>query len=69
MTFAIKLIFTNLLRMFLGKKMVLWALKLAASVSDTKVDDNMVLLVEGAYENDDTKVKQAVSELTKILSK
>lgn len=69
MTLAIKLMFTNLLRMFLGKKMVLWALKLAVSVTDNKVDDNMVLLVEGAYENDAAKVKQAVSELTKILSK
>lgn len=68
MTLAIKLMLKNLLRMFLGKKMVLWALNLAASTTDTKVDDNMVLLVEGAYENDDTKVKQAVTELTKILT-
>lgn len=61
-----KLILTNLLRMIIGKKMILWGLKLATSLTDNKVDDNVVLLAEGALDNDEAKVKKALEGLANI---
>lgn len=59
----LKLLITNLLRMIIGKKMIIWGLKLAASLTDNKVDDNVVLLAEGALDNDEAKVKKALEGL------
>ncbi len=59
-----KLIITNLLRMLIGKKMIIWGLKLAASLTSNKVDDNVIMLAEGALDNDVTKVKAAIEALT-----
>ncbi len=53
----------NLLGMFVGPKMIIWLLGTAAKASDNDVDDNIVALVEGAYEKDQTKVKSSVSKL------
>ena len=60
----IKLILTNLLRMLIGKKMIIWGLKLAASHTENKVDDNVILLAEAALENDVAKVKDAIEALS-----
>ena len=59
----LKLLITNLLRMIVGKKMIIWGLKLATSLTDNKVDDNVVLLAEGALDNDTAKVKKALEGL------
>jgi K+ transporter len=59
----LKTIGVNLVKMLIGPKMILWMLRMAAKQSDNIVDDNIVLLVEGAYENDNVKVKSAVSAL------
>lgn len=62
-TLILKAMLVNLFRMFLGKKMVIWGLKLAASMTDTKVDDNIILLAEGAMDNDEAKVVAAIEAL------
>lgn len=53
----------NLLAMLITKRMVFWALELAASRTETKVDDHVVALVKSAYENDDAGVRQAIEGL------
>ena len=59
----LKAMLTNLFRMFLGKKMVIWGLKIAASMTDNKIDDNIVLLAEGAMNNDEAEVTKAIEAL------
>ena len=59
----LKAMLTNLFRMFLGKKMVIWGLKIAASMTDNKIDDNIVLLAEGAMNNDEEEVTKAIEAL------
>lgn len=49
--------------MFMGKKMVIWGLKIAASMTDNKIDDNIVLLAEGAMNNDEEEVTKAIEAL------
>lgn len=66
MTILFKTLITNLFRMLIGKNMIIWGLKLAASVSTNKVDDNVVLLVEGALKNDAEKVKRAIEQLASL---
>lgn len=61
---VLKMMLTNLLRMLIGKKMIIWGLKLAATHTDTKVDDNVILLAEGALDNDAEKVKTAIEALS-----
>lgn len=53
----------NLFRMFIGKKMIMWALKLYTSTTKNVVDDNIVLLTEGAFDNDIDKVMAAAEAL------
>lgn len=62
-TAIIKAILTNLFRMFKGKKMIIWGLKIATSMTDNKIDDNIVLLVEGAMNNDEAEVTKAIEAL------
>lgn len=69
MTILLKTLITNLLRMLIGKNMIIWGLKLAASVSTNKVDDNVVLLVEGALKNNTAKVKLAIEQLASLANK
>ena len=59
----LKAMLTNLFRMFMGKKMVIWGLKIAASMTDNKIDDNIVLLAEGAMNNDEEEVTKAIEAL------
>jgi len=56
---------TNLVSMFMTKTVILWALKLATKQTENKVDDNVVLLVEAAYNNDPTAFQAATEELVK----
>jgi len=49
--------------MFIGKKMIMWALKLYTSTTKNVVDDNIVLLTEGAFDNDIDKVMAAAEAL------
>ena len=53
----------NLFSMLLGPKMIIWTLRLASKASDNDVDDNIVDLVEAAYEKDTVKVKSSASKL------
>lgn len=59
----VKLLITNLLRMLIGKKMIIWGLKLASSLTKNKVDDGVVMLAEGALDNDEDKVREAIELL------
>jgi hypothetical protein len=56
---------TNLVSMFMTKTVILWALKLATKQTENKVDDNVVLLVEAAYNNDSASFQAATEELVK----
>jgi hypothetical protein len=56
---------TNLVSMFMTKTVILWALKLATKQTENKVDDNVVLLVEAAYNNDSAAFQAATEELVK----
>ncbi len=71
MAAALKLMLTvmlkNLGKMILTKHVALWALKFAAKQTDTMVDDNIVRLAEGAYENDPAKVIAAIEAITEEL--
>ncbi len=59
----LKTVGVNLVGMFVGPKMIIWLLGTAAKASDNDVDDNIVSLVEGAYNKDQKQVKSAVSKL------
>ncbi len=66
MIVLIKLAIKNMIGMLMTKTMLIWGLKFAVKNTKNKVDDNIVLLAEGALDNDEAKVKSAISELTKI---
>ncbi len=59
----LKTVGVNLVGMFVGPKMIIWLLGVASKATDNDIDDNIVLLVEGAYAKDQPKVKSAVSKL------
>lgn len=59
---ALKLI-KNAIAMALTKKVALWAVKLAVHQTENKIDDNVVDLLEGCYDNDSDKVMKAVEKL------
>lgn len=46
----------------------LWLAKLAAKATNTMVDDNLVLLLEGGLENDAHKIEQAAKGILQEVS-
>jgi hypothetical protein len=60
-------IFKNLIGMLISKHMIFWALELAAKQTSNKVDDNLLGLVRGAYDNDVDKVKESAEALLENL--
>lgn len=66
---ALRLLLTNLLGMFMTKAMIIWGLKFATKQTKTLIDDDMVLLIEGAYENDAEKVRAAIEALAAEIQK
>ena len=65
MILALKLMLTNLVGMMMTKTMIIWGLKFATKQTDNKIDDNAVTLLEGLYDNDPIKVREAISAITK----
>lgn len=59
-------ILKNLAMMIVGPKMILWGLRIATSVTDNKIDDNVVGIVEAGYNNDEKKLKESVEALAAI---
>lgn len=59
-------ILKNLAMMIVGPKMILWGLRLATSITDNKIDDNVVGIVEAGYNNDEAKLKESVEALAAI---
>ena len=53
----------NIVGMLVGKRMIFWALELAAKQTDNKIDDNAVGLVKAAYENDDAGVREHAEQI------
>ena len=53
----------------LTKHFIIWALKMYAKFSKNKVDDNVVLIVEGSLSSDVEKIKKGVEGLLTHLSK
>lgn len=65
----LKTLITNLIGMLMTKAMILWGLKFAAKQTKNKIDDDIVLLVEGAYDNDEEKVRAAIEALAAEIQK
>jgi hypothetical protein len=57
----------NLVGMLVTKHMIFWALELAAKQTSNKIDDNLLGLVRGAYDNDPDKVKESAEALLENL--
>lgn len=53
----------NAVGMLVGKRMIFWALELAAKQTDNKIDDNAVGLVRAAYENDADGVRECAERI------
>ncbi len=56
-------VFRNLAVHLFTKTFGLWLAKLAAKATNTMVDDNLVLLLEGGLENDAQKIEQAAKDI------
>lgn len=65
---ALKQIGQNLLIMALNKTVILWALRLAAKQTDNKIDDNVIEVVDAAYEADTERLKSSVENIVKELN-
>lgn len=65
---ALKKIGQNLLIMALNKTVILWALRLAAKQTDNKIDDNVIEVVDAAYEADTERLKASVENIVKELN-
>lgn len=63
MKYIIIKILKNLGTMFLTKKVVLWALRLAAKSTKNKIDDNVINIVEAAYDNNPQKLMDAAETI------
>ncbi|BFM50558.1 hypothetical protein [Marinomonas sp. THO17] len=61
-------ILSNLGATLLTKTFGIWLAKLAAKATNTMVDDNLVLLLEGGLENDAQKIEQAAKDILKEVS-
>lgn len=61
-------ILKNLGGMILTKKVIVWALTLAASKTTNKIDDNIIKLVEAAYDNDPEGVMKSTQIIVEELS-
>ena len=64
-TFII-LLLKNIGAAFLTKKMSIWGLKLLTSFTSNKIDDNVVVFVEAAANNDEQAMKEALEILVEI---
>ena len=64
-TFII-LLLKNIGAAFLTKKMSIWGLKLLTSFTSNKIDDNVVIFVEAAANNDEKAMKEALEILVEI---
>lgn len=53
----------NLVGMVLTKRMIFWALEIAAKQTDNEIDDNAVGLVKAAYENDPDGVRKYAEQI------
>lgn len=67
--FILKTLVTNVAKMLVSKKMVYWTLETWAKNTDNKIDDNVVLIVEGAYDADTEKLKLGVEGLLAEMKK
>ena len=59
----IKMLIKNLVTMLITEKMIIWSLEVAAKYTDNKVDDNIVLIVKGAYKSDTEMIKKGIEGL------
>lgn len=57
---AIVYLLKKLVAMLVTKKMIFWALELAAKQTDNKIDDNVIRLIKAAYDGDDAGFRAAV---------
>lgn len=53
----------SLATMLITETMILWLLGIAAKHTDNKIDDNVVLIVKGAYSSDVAMLKLGVEGL------
>lgn len=53
----------NAVGMLVGRRMIFWALELAAKQTDNKIDDNAVSLIKAAYENDPEDVRKYAEQI------
>lgn len=53
--------------MLITKSMVFWMLEKWAGYTDNDIDDNVLLVVKGAYDSDKAMLKKGVEGLLKAL--
>ena len=53
----------------LNRNMALWSLKFAVSQTSNTIDDDIVKLVEGAYNNDPQAIQEATERLVNAYRK
>lgn len=59
----------NLVGLLVTEKMIIWALKFAASQTTNKIDDNVVEIVIAAYKNDSKAFQEAIEKTATSLKK
>lgn len=62
----LKVIGGNLLALLVTPDMILWLLEKAKEFTDNKIDDNVYLIVKGAYKNDLVMLKQGLVGLVAV---
>ena len=66
---ALILLFKNLATMLMTQAMILWTLEKWASFTDNLIDDNVILIVKGAFKNDVELVKKGIDGLMQVIDK
>jgi len=65
---VIVMIIKNLVAMLLTKKMIFWALEIAAAQTKTAIDDNVVGIVKAGYNSDNEALKLHLESLLSDLN-
>ena len=65
---VLKTVVTNLATMFVTDKVIIWALELAVKKTKNQVDDSVVKIVKGAYQNDFVAIKSGTEDLLNTIT-
>lgn len=65
----LKIFLINSAKMIMSKKLILWGLGLYAKTTETKIDDNLLGLVEAGYNSDVDAFKKYAELLVESIKK